>query len=346
MVAALVATGWAAAPGGAALGEVIEERVEVVERVVAVEIPPGVSGAPEDLQVFEAGAEREVVAVDPARDGDWRILVYFDESRTPPPMIWRGALVVAQQAETLTRLGPVRVVGGLGEADDREGGTRETRRVIELLAEVAAKAAEGPRSLPASTADGDRDANASLVDVGMAGCPQAPCLLILVSDGYSTEAASSGLDSSAVGQALSAAGWTVLGLPVVDHDPSQPNIPDSSAQRTWDLLELAPVFRVWPWNRRESRGAGQPLSTLDALTEPRWQPLRTWADLTGGWILRHRDEVPELLGQLKRRHLVSYRSPVTQDEGATSPYVALRVLGEGGDELESPRWVERATAEP
>ena len=323
-----------------------EAQVDVIERIVLVDIPPGFSRQPGDLRVVEDSIEREVVAVDAIDPGSWRVLVYFDAVRTPPEMTFRGALELARQAEELAGLGTVAVVAARQDTVESLGEAGEEQPLLDLLARVAGEAAEDPEIEAQRSPERDRALDQRILDAA-GDCAVPPCLLLLVSDGYSSESAASGLDGAEIGKRLSVAGWTVMAVPLVEHDPDQPVLPDRTGQRTEPYyLDLPPVFRVWPWRERKKRGAGQPLSTLDTLTEPRWEPLRQWADATGGWIVRHEAEIPDLLGRLSDRYLVVYRTPVPEVGAADEREpVSLEVRSETRSQtLESPTWVEPARA--
>ncbi len=109
-----------AAPGELLI-ELLDPRGEPLEGPVA-----------EALEIGAGGRTPAVEALEPL-DGEWQVVLYFDQLLTGPAQFGSAAYALARQAEVLTQLGPVKILLAGEEISTALPATREPQALAQAL---------------------------------------------------------------------------------------------------------------------------------------------------------------------------------------------------------------------
>jgi hypothetical protein len=347
----------------------VEDRLEVVEVPVVVEIPWLRRPDSDRILVREGERVRRVTSLVPLEPGDWTVLVYVDAVLTAAET-WSVALaVLARSAGELSSLGPVTVVVSDPAPEVVLEGAEEPSRIEQALQELSRRSLGRDRvealrdelvTLPIEErAEAAEDLQRREVEtvVGqlerlglVAGerCPGPPCALILVTSGYylepeafyprATGVVAKGTEiqraTEALAVELAARGWTVLAVPIRRlRDPAGAGSRRWSDYDAWATdMGMAPVQGI----RRRQRHEFLPIETLDFLILPRYAPLRLLASSTGGTLARADREVAGLLEGLAGRWLLWYAGEASEVPLPSRPLEILDL--HRGRPVRAPAW--------
>lgn len=375
---------------GAVAAQVFEEKLFVREVELVFEAPPLTLLHPfppdeEDLLVIEDGVPRPVIKAgtvdDPAtrttlkREGfdfaPWSAVVWVDETLAEPGTVFAATLALAQQASRLAELGSVEVVAADPDPEIQAAATRESRRLQQVLADLAGKArVERDRAAarpPEHSGVSSRPDSATLrrqldrLVVHLAGRRDpGPRLLFLVADGFAvtpheSRAFETGDADPAAGERaaviqdaarlLAAYGWVTVALPLRRESPGRAQGLSSDVDRfrahtgDWGNSNNS-VPPVLPPNRpRDSNLKWE--EVLRALVQPDLSPLRALSDTTAGTLVAQDALLPAALDRLGERWHLYYQTQMPVDGRLRPVEVRLR----NGTPLRSRRWVRSSTPE-
>lgn len=328
--------------GAAAQPPDVSERIEVVEAQLLVELPrlgpkDQAKLRPEDFVVQEGGLQRTVTAVRKLdlETEPYTVLVYFDPLLAGPDTIGLAGFVLADHAEELAQLGPVRVVTSAPGTQEWLRPTRDAPAIAQALRSVGRSriGRDGLATLRQTRDEAPVDileeesfflqerTDALLVEAAET-CRVPPCLLVLVSEGFDTlpeasypraavaevEPAHAQIAEQAK-ELLAGMGWTVLALPLAESREREPTT-DSAGPGTdyyaWKR-EAGGVQMPRP-DKPGNRLSGLPTNALDVFVQARLQTLREWAAASVGAILRLPQQVQPELERLGDRLWITYRT--------------------------------------
>jgi hypothetical protein len=300
----------------------------------------------------------------------WSAVVWIDEALAEPETVFVATLALARQASRLAQLGSVEVVVASPEPEIEAAATRETRRLEQVLADLAGRArvkrdraAARPREHPGVSSRPDTSTLRHQLDrllVHLAGRRDpGPRLLFLVADGFTvtpheSRAFETGAADPAAGaraaviqdaaRLLAAYGWTVVALPLRREGPGREHQKSSDVDR----------FRAnTRWSDTSSSvppivGSRRPKdSTLDwdgalrALVQTDLSPLRALSDATAGSLVAQDALLPAALDRLAERRHLYYQTQMPVDGQLHAVEVRLR----NGSPLRSRRWMRSSTPE-
>lgn len=370
--------------------ETFEDRLFVREVELVFEAPPLTLLHPfppneDDLLVIEDGVPRPVIKAgtvdDPTtrtalkREGfdfaPWNAVVWIDEALAEPETVFVATLALARQASRLAELGSVEVVVAGPEPEVEAAATRETRRLEQVLADLAGKARverdraaarpsehSGVSSRP-DTSTLRRQLDRLLVHLAGQRDP-GPRLLFLVADGFAvtpheSRAFETGIADPAAGERaaviqeaarlLAAYGWVTVALPLRKEGPGEAHTLSTDVDRfrantgNWGGVNNS-VPPVLPPNRpRDSNLKWE--GVLRALVQPDLSPLRALSDTTAGTLVAQDALLPSALDKLGERWHLYYQTQMPVDGQVRPVEVRLR----NGTPLRSRRWVRSSTPE-
>jgi hypothetical protein len=370
--------------------QVFEDKLFVREVELVFEAPPLTLLHPfppneDDLLVIEDGQARPVIKAgtvdDPTtrtalkREGfdfaPWNAVVWIDEALAEPETVFVATLALARQASRLAELGSVEVVVAGPEPEIQAAATRETRRLEQVLADLAGKARverdraaarppehSGVSSRP-DTSTLRRQLDRLLVHLAGQRDP-GPRLLFLVADGFAVTPRESRVFETGVGdpaageraaviqdaaRLLAAYGWVTVALPLRKEGPGQAQGLSSDVDRfrahtgNWGGTSNS-VPPVLPPNRpRDSNLKWE--GVLRALVQPDLSPLRALSDTTAGTLVAQDALLPSALDKLGERWHLYYQTQMPMDGRLRPVEVRLR----NGTSLRSRRWVRSSTPE-
>jgi hypothetical protein len=390
LLACLAATAATAANTVAQRPETFEDKLFVREVELVFEAPELTLLHPfppdeDDLLVIEDGVPRPVIKAgsvdDPTtrtalkREGfdfaPWSMVVWIDEALAEPETVFVATLALARQASRLAELGSVEVVVAGPEPEIEAAATRETRRLEQVLADLAGKArverdraATRPREHSGVSPRPDsatlrRQLDRLLVHLAGQRDP-GPRLLFLVADGFAVtphenKAFETGAAVPAAGERaaviqdaarlLAAYGWVTVALPLRKEGPGQAHGLSTDVDRfrahtgNWGGANNS-VPPVLPPNRpRDSNLKWE--GVLRALVQPDLSPVRALSDTTAGTLVAQDALLPSALDRLGERWHLYYQTQMPVDGQVRPVEVRLR----NGTRLRSRRWVRSSTPE-
>lgn len=390
LFACLAAVAAVAAIAAAQRPESFEDRVFVREVELVFEAPELTLLHPippdeDDLLVIEGGRVRPVVKAgsvdDPAtrtalrREGfdvaPWNAVVWVDEALAGPGTVFAATLALARQASRLARLGSVEVVVAGPGPQIEAAATRESRRLEQVLADVAGRArverdraATRPREPSGASSRADaatlrRQLDRLLVHLAGKRDP-GPRLLFLVADGFNVtprenRAFETGSADPAAGERaaviqsaarlLAAYGWVTVALPLRKEESGEEHRGASDADRfrantgSWGGTNNSVPPVVAPRRPKDSNLNWE--AALRALVQPDLSPLRALVDATAGTLVAQEAVLPWALDKLGERWHLYYQTQVPMDGQVRPVEVRLR----NGMPLRSRRWVRSSTPE-
>ena len=379
-----------AAAAAAQRPESFEDKLFVREVELVFEAPPLTLLHPfppseDDLMVIEDGQARPVIKAgtvdDPTtrsalkREGfdfaPWNAVVWVDEALAEPETVFVATLALAQQASRLAELGSVEVVVARPEPEIEAAATRETRRLEQVLADLAGKArverdraATRPREHSGVSSRPDTSTLRRQLDrllVHLAGQRDpGPRLLFLVADGFAVTPRESrvfetGAADPAAGERaaviqeaarlLAAYGWVTVALPLRKEGPGEEHGLTSEVDRfrshtgNWGGTNNSVPPVMAPNRPADSNLKWE--GVLRALVQPDLSPLRALTDTTAGTLVAQDALLPSALDKLGERWHLYYQTQIPVDGQLRSVEVRLR----NGTPLRSRRWVRSSTPE-
>ncbi|MEA2561464.1 MAG: hypothetical protein QOH06_2968 [Acidobacteriota bacterium] len=338
----------------------------------------------DDLLVIEDGLARPVIKAGSVDDpttrtalrkegfdvAPWNAVVWVDEALAQPETVFVATLALAQQASSLTELGSVEVVVAGPEPEIEVASTRETRRLEQVLADLAGKArVERDRassrpwehsgvSSRSDTSTLRRQLDRLLVHLAGKRDP-GPRLLFLVADGFAVTPHESrvfetGTADPAAGERaavihdaarlLAAYGWVTVALPLRKEGPGEEHRGSSDVDRfranTGPSSHSSSVPPVMAPGRPKDSNLNWE-GALRALIQPDLSPLRALVDTTAGTLVAQDALLPSALEKLGERWHLYYQTQMPMDGQLRPVEVRLR----NGTALRSRRWVRSSTPE-
>jgi len=339
----------------------------------------------DDLLVIEDGLARPVVKAGSVDDpttrtalrkegfdvAPWNAVVWIDEALAEPETVFVATLALAQQASRLAQLGSVEVVVARPEPEIEAASTRETRRLQQVLADLAGKArverdraSTRPREHSGVSSRPDTSTLRRQLDrllVHLAGKRDpGPRLLFLVADGFAvtpheSKVFETGTADPAAGERaaaihdtarlLAAYGWVTAALPLRKEGPGEEHRGSSDVDRfhantgNWGGTNNS-VPPVMPPNRPRDSNLNW-AGALRALVQPNLSPLRALTDATAGTLVAQDALLPSALEKLGERWHLYYQTQMPMDGQLRPVEVRLR----NGTLLRSRRLVRSSTPE-
>lgn len=354
--------------------QTFEGEIEVREIGVIVESPDGKALAamlPEDILVFEDGAPRPAIKIEPLRPGPgpspWSIVLYFDRTLAGPQTIHDAALVLSRQANALTGLGPVEIVTADPAPKVELTATRDARSLSAILGGIAAKA---QKEAPPTRKEVQRAAPTPALlqppldrlTAFLGGRTDSGArVLFLVADGFVPPPSERAFLSGDVGapvppgslaavlressRVLAAYGWVTFAGPFRDSsaerqrrqmgDMERIRIQAGGSQHT----NGTPPVIVMPPPDQGVRGDER---VADVFSRPDAAPWMALSQPTAGTVLGVGEQLASVIDGLTRRWRVWYRAPESGD--GKLRLVEVR-LPSAAEPLRSPRWVRSSTPE-
>lgn len=363
------------APVSAQRRESFEDRLLVREAELVFEVPPlsllgAMTFGADTLLVIEDGKVRPVTKAG-ALEGEMSAVVWIDEVLAAPETIFSSTLTLAQQSAALSRLGPVEVVVAGPEPRVELAASRETRRLEQVLADLAGEARverdrAAARPLERSGASSRPDAatlrrqlDRLLVHLAERREP-GPRVLFLVADGFAvspaeskafeTGAAAPGAGERAAvlletARLLAAYGWTTVALPMRREPLGRRDRGAGDVDRfrdshgSWSDKSSSVPPSLPSRGPRESKLDWE--AVLDSMIQPDLSPLRALVDTTAGMLVANAELFPSALETLGGRWHLYYRTQTPMD-GRVRP---IEIRTHQGVEVRSRRWVRASTPE-
>lgn len=352
---------------------------EIEVREVGIVVQPPAGGRlselkPADFLVFQDGAPRQVLKVEPlgaGAGGPWSFVLYVDRVLTAPDTVVDATLALARQARELTRLGTVEVVVADPEPRVTLAASRSANDVSDALGAIADQArrdrsrANDVRQTAAPAPEPAllrRQLDRMLVAV--AGRPGAGAqALFLVADGFvpppgeadllspqaaaALEPAPPGTAAAALRESarvLAAGGWVTFVVPLRQDEGAKERQQAADVERIRISAGGSPhttgVPPVIPMGG--ARGPLRHEKVADVLTRTDSAPWMTLVQPTSGTILGVEEQLAPALSDLGQRWRVWYQAPETRD--GQLHRVEVR-LPSATTPLRGPLWVRSASPE-
>jgi hypothetical protein len=376
----------------------VTETITVIEASVVVELPDALSDRdierlkPRQLVVFEDEAARMMTHLTPLAPTPstlWHFLIYLDAPLSRPETLDRAITLLAQRAAQLTAGGEVKIVLAnpqpttvlpptrssseveralLGLASDRPGSDRIGAlhaAYLETSTKPSAPLAELATASIAAETRVVQEQLDHLLRMAGEGCPQAACLLILLSDGYllqpelyyqRTESATAAKRTTSgeaeqlsratdeLAQALAAYEWITLPLLLQDEriERDATSIPGAAVGSDFDRFRDSVGNEGWrdapKWRPKDS--ADPTPAVIETLLLPITAPLRRIADVSSGALVQSEPRLVSELERLSRRWRLWYHTP----QSASQELRAIEVhLVRQGIRVPAPAWIRTAT---
>ncbi len=339
----------------------------------------------DDLLVIEDGLARPVIKAGSVDDpttrtalrkegfdvAPWNAVVWIDEALAEPETVFVATLALARQASRLAQLGSVEVVVAGPEPEIETAATRETRRLEQVLADLAGKArverdraSTRPREHSGVSSRPDTPTLRRQLDrllVHLAGKRDpGPRLLFLVADGFAvtpheSKVFETGTADPAAGERaavihdaarlLAAYGWVTVALPLRKDGPGEEHGLSSDVDRfrthtgSWGSTSNSVPPMVPSGRPRDSNLKWE--GVLRALVQPDLSPLRALTDATAGTLVAQDALLPSALEKLGERWHLYYQTQLPVDGQLRPVEVRLR----NGTLLRSRRLVRSSTPE-
>jgi hypothetical protein len=331
---------------------------------------------PEGVVVLEDGAPRRVTNIQPLGTGEWKILIYVDAALSRPKTVRLASLRLGSEARRLTDLGTVEIVVADPDPQVLLAPGRDPVRVADKLAQLAESGVGSDELESLRSAFGDTGAALSPGDPermrslqrelelvrarvdhlllrAAQGCEGAPCMLLLVSDGFHEDPArfylgegrladhveaQPALDASReLAQTVAGYEWLAFPLPLRENRLETPIVgkPRSDFEV---FLDHTGAIRRAP--RAEDKEPNLRLEALEVSVTPILQPLQRLAVDTAGHVVRVADDLATPLDALEGRRRVYYLTDRPLDGEVRS--LSARLV-ETGTELHSPAWIRSST---